>query len=67
MFSTSSIWSPTVMTGLSAVIGSWKIIDMRVPRSSRSRLSSAASMSSPSSRIAPAGRLQRLGQQAHDA
>jgi hypothetical protein len=28
--STSSIWSPQVMTGFSAVIGSWKIIDMRV-------------------------------------
>ncbi len=37
MRSTSSICSPQVTTGLSAVIGSWKIIDMRVPRSSRSR------------------------------
>ena len=35
--STSSIWSPQVITGFSAVIGSWKIIDMRVARSSRSR------------------------------
>jgi hypothetical protein len=35
--STSSIWSPQVMTGFSAVIGSWKIIDMRVQRSSRRR------------------------------
>ena len=41
------------MTGLSAVIGSWKIIDMRVQRSSRSRSSSAARMFSPSSRISP--------------
>ena len=39
--STSSIWSPQVITGLSAVIGSWKIIDMRVARSSRKRLKGA--------------------------
>ena len=30
--STSAIWSPTVMTGFEAVIGSWKIMAMRVPR-----------------------------------
>ena len=53
VFSTSSICSPQVMTGLSAVIGSWKIIDMRVQRSSRSRVSSAARMFSPCSRISP--------------
>ena len=41
------------MTGLSAVIGSWKIIDMRAPRSSRRRSSPAASRFSPSSRILP--------------
>ena len=51
--STSSICWPQVMTGLSAVIGSWKIIDMRVQRSSRSRASLAASTFSPSSRISP--------------
>ena len=51
--STSSICSPQVMTGLSAVIGSWKIIDMRVQRSSRSRSSLAARTFSPSSRISP--------------
>ena len=32
---TSTIWSPTVNAGLSEVIGSWKIIEMRLPRSSR--------------------------------
>src|SRR5262245_8717320 len=53
VFSTSSICSPQVMTGLSAVIGSWKIIDMRVQRSSRRRASSAARMFSPCSRISP--------------
>ena len=31
--STSAIWSPTVNTGFSEVIGSWKIIEMSVPRS----------------------------------
>src|SRR5262245_55426362 len=51
--STSSICSPQVMTGLSAVIGSWKIIDMRVQRRSRSRSSLAVSTFSPSSRISP--------------
>ena len=29
----SSIWSPTRITGLSALIGSWKIIEMCAPRS----------------------------------
>ena len=28
----SAIWSPTVKTGLSEVIGSWKIMAMRLPR-----------------------------------
>src|SRR6266496_2569281 len=41
------------MTGLSAVIGSWKIIDMRVVRRSRSRASGANRISSPASRTAP--------------
>ena len=30
--SASAIWSPTRITGLSAVIGSWKISEMRAPR-----------------------------------
>ena len=64
--STSSICWPQVITGLSAVIGSWKIIDMRVQRSSRSRVSPAASTFSPSSRISPETGFKRLGQQAHD-
>ena len=53
IWSTSSIWSPMVMTGLSAVAGSWKIIAMRVPRRSRSRSGVAFRTSSPSSRISP--------------
>ena len=53
VFSTSSICMPQVMTGLSAVIGSWKIIDMRVQRSSRRRASLAARMFSPCRRISP--------------
>ena len=31
----SVIWSPTVNTGFRLVIGSWKIIAMRLPRMSR--------------------------------
>ena len=31
----SAIWSPTVMTGLSEVIGSWKIIEISLPRMRR--------------------------------
>jgi hypothetical protein len=31
----SAIWSPTRMTGLSAVMGSWKIMAMREPRNWR--------------------------------
>jgi len=53
------------MTGLSAVIGSWKIIDMRVQRSSRSRVSPAASTFRPR-QDSPERRLQGLGQEAHD-
>ncbi len=53
VLSTSSICSPQLITGLSAVIGSWKIIDMRVQRSSRRRASPTARMFSPCSRISP--------------
>ena len=35
--SASAIWSPTVKTGLSEVIGSWKIIEMRLPRTGACR------------------------------
>ncbi len=35
--STSAIWRPTGRTGLSAVIGSWKIIDIRLALSARIR------------------------------
>ena len=51
--STSAICSPTRVTGFSAVIGSWKIIAMRVPRRSRRRLFSAVSVSSPSNSVLP--------------
>ena len=33
--STSAIWLPMVSTGLSEVIGSWKIIAMSLPRTAR--------------------------------
>src|SRR3954451_6799306 len=52
--STSPIWSPTRSTGLSAVIGSWNTIAMRVPRIARNAASDLVVSSSPSSRIEPA-------------
>jgi len=47
------IWSPIRITGLSEVIGSWKIIEIRLPRTSRISSSSSASRSVPSSMIEP--------------
>src|SRR5438105_3667135 len=44
----------TVNTGLSEVIGSWKIIDSLSPRRLRSRSSESFSRSSPSNSISPA-------------
>ena len=52
--STSSIWRPMRITGLSAVMGSWKIIAMREPRSARRRPGVARVSSSPSSSTRPA-------------
>jgi hypothetical protein len=43
----SAICSPTVSTGLSEVIGSWKIIEMSLPRMARIRSSSYCSRSAP--------------------
>src|SRR6056297_2371243 len=51
--STSSICSPTRRTGLSAVMGSWKIIAIRCARSSRIWLALAAVRSRPSRSISP--------------
>jgi hypothetical protein len=61
---TSAIWSPTVNTGLRAVIGSWKIIATRAPRRAqlalgrviRSRPSNSTWL--PGS-ISPGGRIRR--------
>ena len=50
----SAIWSPTVKTGLSEVIGSWKIIEIELPRTSVISSSLSFSRSRPSSRISPA-------------
>src|SRR3954471_10432127 len=49
----SAICSPIVKAGLSELIGSWKIIAMRSPRSSRRRSGGWRSRSSPSNRISP--------------
>ena len=47
----SAIWSPTVNTGFSDVIGSWKIIEMSLPRIFSSSLSSSVARSRPSKRM----------------
>ena len=66
--SASAIWSPTVNAGLSEVIGSWKIIASRSPRSSRSRAGGSFSRSSPSKQHLAAGDAPgRLRHQPHDA
>ena len=50
---TSVIWSPIRITGLSEVIGSWKIIEMRLPRILRISASLTPSRSVPSSVTEP--------------
>ena len=65
MRATSPIWSPTVKTGFSAVIGSWNTIAMRLPRTRCISRSSSARRSRPSNRITlpasmrPGGRTRR--------
>ncbi len=46
--SVSSIWKPTVNTGFSDVIGSWKIIEMSAPRTLRISLPDSAARLRPS-------------------
>jgi hypothetical protein len=53
VLSDSPIWSPTVKTGLSELIGSWNIIDILFPRSARMSRSLERSMSAPSKIISP--------------
>ena len=50
----SAIWSPTVNTGLSDVIGSWKIIVMSFPRIASISGSGNVRSSRPSNQISPA-------------
>ena len=59
IFSASVIWSPTVCSGDSEVIGSWKIIAMRAPR--RLRISSPSGASVATSTGPPeAGSLKSI-------
>src|SRR5207248_11382961 len=51
--SASRIWRPTVSTGFSDVIGSWKIIAISRPRIRRSSLSESCSRSRPSKCAVP--------------
>jgi hypothetical protein len=53
MWRVSVIWSPMVNTGLSDVIGSWKIIEISSPRISRISPSDRPRRSRPSNRICP--------------
>src|SRR5882724_6908951 len=52
--SVSPIWRPTVSTGLRLVIGSWKIIEMSLPRMSRISRSDNCRRSLPWKRTEPA-------------
>ena len=64
---TSEIWNPMVSTGFSEVIGSWKIIAMRLPRRDRMAASSSCSRSNAlEADFAAHGAGQLLGQQAQD-
>src|SRR4051812_23715261 len=51
--STSAICSPIVKAGLRELIGSWKIMAMRSPRSARMRSGGKESRFTPSNRISP--------------
>ena len=51
--SVSLIWRDTVSTGLSEVIGSWKIMEISFPRMPRIAVSESFSRSVPSKRIDP--------------
>ena len=51
----SPICASIVCSGLSEVIGSWKMIEMSLPRISRISLSAAVSRSRPRKRIWPEG------------
>ena len=63
----SAIWSPMVYSGLSAVIGSWKIIAMSEPRSLRIAGSLLVSRSSPSRRIEPLSSASRKSRRMDNA
>ena len=61
----SMIWSPTVKTGFSEVIGSWKIIEISLPRICRiSRGDRPVSSPRPASRMLPPQCARRPGQEA---
>ena len=61
------IWSPIRITGLSEVIGSWKIIEMRLPRISRISASSSAEQIGAFEHDGAADDpARRIGHQPHD-
>ena len=64
--STSAICEPIVKAGLRLVIGSWKIIDMRLPRSRAISRSDSDSRSVPAKLMRFADALAAAREQAHD-
>ncbi len=54
----SAIWLPTVKTGFREVIGSWKIIEMSLPRIFASSFSSSLARSRPSKTIFESGEIR---------
>ncbi len=51
-------WSPTVVTGLRLVIGSWKIMPMRAPRTARISGTGSESRSRPSKAMRAPGSMR---------
>ena len=66
MVSGSVICRPILSTGLSEVIGSWKIMAISRPRMRRISSSVSPRSSRPPKRIEPAGARRARGQQLHD-
>ena len=64
--SVSSIWLPIVNTGLSAVIGSWKMSAISAPRTCCISRSASGSRSRPLNRSRPVGDPARRLHQPHD-
>ena len=66
--SVSAIWSPTFIVGFSELIGSWKIMPMRLPRTSwPSTILRSQDVDAAKQRRAARDAARRHRDQAHDA